>query len=64
MLPLKTYNFKTRAFNSNEVRLRQPIKDLLHGGHLTQKADSLEKTDTGKDWRQKEKGTAECEMVR
>ena len=26
--------------------------------------DSLEKTDAGKDWRQKEKGVAEDEMVR
>ena len=30
--PPKTYYFKIRAFNSNEVRLRQPIKDLLYFG--------------------------------
>ena len=29
-----------------------------------QRANSLEKTDDGKDWRQKEKGAAEDEMVR
>ena len=28
-----------------------------------QRANSLEKTDTGKDWREKEKGGAEDEMV-
>ena len=28
-----------------------------------QRADSLEKTDTGQDWRQKEKGEAEDETV-
>ena len=28
-----------------------------------QRADLLEKTDGGKDWRQKEKGTTEYEMV-
>ena len=33
-------------------------------GNLVQKADSLEKTDAGKGWRQKEKGVAEDEMVR
>ena len=37
---------------------------LQHFGHLMQRADSLEKTDAGKDWGQKEKGVAEDEMVR
>ena len=32
-------------------------------GHLMRRADSFEKTDAGKDWRQEEKGTAEDEMV-
>ena len=32
-------------------------------GHLMRRADSLEKTDAGKDWRQEEKGTAEDKMV-
>ena len=31
--------------------------------HLMQRADSLEKTDARKDWRQEEKGTAEDEML-
>ena len=38
---------------------------LQYFGHLMQKADSLEKQSyVGKDWRQKEKGVAEDEMVR
>ena len=37
---------------------------LQYIGHLMWRADSLEKTGAGKDWRQKEKGAAEEEMVR
>jgi len=33
-------------------------------GHLMQRADSSEDPDVGKDWRQKEKGTAEDELVK
>ena len=33
-------------------------------GYLMQRADSLEKTGAGKDWRQKEKGVAEQKVVR
>ena len=36
---------------------------LQYFGHRMQKADSLEKTDTGKDWRQEEKGTTEVETA-
>ena len=36
---------------------------LQHFGHLMRRADSLEKTDAEKDWRQEEKGTTEDEMV-
>ena len=37
---------------------------LQYSGHLLQRAKSLEKNpDAGKDWRQKEKGAAEDEMV-
>ena len=32
-------------------------------GHLMWRADSFEKTDAGRDWGQKEKGTTEDEMV-
>ena len=32
-------------------------------GHLMGRADSLEKTDAGRDWGQEEKGTTEDEMV-
>ena len=45
--------------------------ELQFFGHLMQRADSSEKTqligkdpDAGKDWRQKEKGAAEDEIVR
>ena len=36
---------------------------LQYFGHLMRSADSLEKTDAGKDWRQEEKGMTEDEMV-
>ena len=36
---------------------------LQYSGHLMWRADSFEKTDTGKDLRQEEKGTTEDEMV-
>ena len=36
---------------------------LQYFGHLIQRAESREKTDSGKDWRQEEKGAAEDEMV-
>src|SRR5574337_694238 len=35
---------------------------LQYFGHLMQRADSLEKTDAGRDWGQEEKGTTEDEM--
>ena len=36
---------------------------LQYFGHLIQRANSLEKADAGKDWRQEEKRTTEDEMV-
>ena len=33
-------------------------------GHLMGRADLLEDTDAGKDWRQKQKGAAEDEIIR
>ena len=36
---------------------------LQYFGHLIQRADSLEKTHAGKDWRQEEKGMTEDEMI-
>ena len=36
---------------------------LQYFGLLMRRTDSFEKTDTGKDWRQEEKGTTEAEMV-
>ena len=39
-------------------------RKLQYIGHLMWRADSLGKTDAGKDWREKEKGAAEDEMVR
>ena len=39
------------------------ILKLQYFGHLTQRVDSLEKTEAGRDWRQEEKGTTEGEMA-
>ena len=36
---------------------------IQYFGHLMQRADSLEKTDAGRDWGQEEKGTTEGEKV-
>ena len=36
---------------------------LQYFGHLMQRADSLEKTDAGRDWGQEEKGLTEDEMA-
>ena len=36
---------------------------LQYFGHLMQIVDSLEKTHTGRDWGQEEKGTTEDEMA-
>ena len=36
---------------------------LQYFGHLMQRVDSLEKTDTGRDWGQEEKWTTEDEMA-
>ena len=36
---------------------------LQHFGHLMRRVDSLEKTDTGRDWGQEEKETTEDEMA-
>ena len=36
---------------------------LQYFGHLMRRVDSLEKSDTGRDWGQEEKGTTEDEMA-
>ena len=36
---------------------------LQYFGHLMRRIDSLEKTDTGRDWGQEEKGMTEDEMA-
>ena len=36
---------------------------LQYFGHPMRRADSLEKTDAGRDWEQEEKGTTEDEMA-
>ena len=36
---------------------------LQYFGHLKRIVDSLEKTDTGRDWGKEEKGTTEDEML-
>ena len=43
--------------------LKGLLLKLQYFGHLMQRARPLEKTDAGKDWRQKEKGAAEDEIV-
>ena len=45
-----------------EYSLEGLMLKLQHFGYLMWRADSLEKTDAGKDWRQKEKGMTEDEM--
>ena len=42
--------------------MMQKLK-LQYFGHLMHRADSLEKTDAGRDWGQEEKGTAEDKMA-
>ena len=44
------------------VRLILKLK-LQYFGHLMQRADSLEKAESGKDWGQEEKGVTEDKMV-
>ena len=49
----------------HEYSLEGLLLKLQYFGHLMWRASSLEKNpDIGKDWRQKEKGVAEEEMVR
>ena len=36
---------------------------LQYSGYVMKRADSLEKTDAGRDWGQEEKGTTEDEMA-
>ena len=36
---------------------------LQYFGHFMRRVDSLEKTDSGRDWGQEEKGTTEDEIV-
>ena len=47
---------------SPEYSLEGLMLKLEHFGHQMQRADSLEKTDAGKDWRQEEKGMTGDEM--
>ena len=43
-----------------EMMLKLKLQDI---GHLVRRVDSLEKTDTERDWGQGEKGTTEDEMA-
>ena len=45
-------------FGRNDAKAETPIL-----WHLMRRVDSLEKTDTGRDWGQEEKGTTEDEMA-
>ena len=46
-----------------EYSLEGLMLKLQYFGHLMRRADSLEKTDAGRDWGQEEKGTTEDEMA-
>ena len=52
--------------SSKEINPEYSLQGLMlkpqYFGHLTWEAGSLEKTDAGKDWRQKKKRAAEDEM--
>ena len=45
-------------FGRNDVKAETPVL-----GHVMRRADSLEKTDAGRDWGQEEKGKTEDEMA-
>ena len=45
-------------FGGNDAEAETPVL-----WHLMRRADSLEKTDAGRDWGQEEKGTTEDEMA-
>ena len=45
-------------FGRNDAKAETPVL-----GHLMRRVDSLEKTDSGRDWGQEEKGTTEDEMA-
>ena len=45
-------------FGRNDAKAETPVL-----GHLMRRVDSLEVSDAGRDWGQKEKGTTEDEMV-
>ena len=54
-----------KEINSEHSLERLMLKmKLQYFGHLMRRVDSSEKTDVGKDWRQKEKRVAEDEMIR
>ena len=50
---------------SPEISLEgmMPKLKLQYFGHLMRRVDSLEKTDSGRDWGQEEKGMTENEMA-
>ena len=50
---------------SPEYSLERPMLKLKlqYFGYLMRRADSLEKTEAGRDWGQEEKGTTEDEMA-
>ena len=50
--------FSFLAYVLEDVKLK-----LQYFGHLMCRVDSLEKTDTGRDWGQEKKGTTEDEMA-
>ena len=69
----KTLERPWTAGRSNQFILKISPESSLEGmmlklklqyfGHLMRRVDSLEKTDTGRDWKQEEKGTTQDEMA-
>ena len=60
---------RSNQLNLKEINPEYSLEGLVlklkiqYFGHMMQRADSLEKTDAGRDWGQEEKGTTEDEVV-
>ena len=58
-----------KPVNPKEISPEHSLEGLMlklkvqYFGYLLRRADSLEKTDAGRDWGQEEKGTTEDEMA-
>ena len=57
---LAKMKFQTHMISLERMMLKLKLQ---YFGHLMRRADSLEKTDAGRDWGQEEKGMTEDEMA-